>query len=153
MLLYFVRGLQFIGFSMTICRAQIWQSAKIRSSKKVKEEGEGEALTKERINEKWFCLPIMPSVSHGKEQTERKKKRKERMTRKQLRKIDTLARSPHNSKWKSFQGGELCKERNVGEVKPQRQVICGLWWKEGVTIFLSGKPFTSSPSLFQNPSG
>lgn len=59
----------------------------------------------------------------------------------------------NNSKWKSFAGRrELCKERKAGKVKPQQQVICGPWWKEGVTVFLSGKPYTSSSSLFQNPS-
>lgn len=58
------------------------------------------------------------------------------------------ARSPHNnnSKWKSFQGGELCKERNVGEVKPQ-QVICGLWWKSFSLENLSPRrpPFSRTP--------
>lgn len=76
------------------------------------------------------------------------------MTHKQPRKKDTLAHQHNNnSKWKRFAGRRaLCKERNVGKVKPQQQVICGQWWKEGVTVFLSGKPCTSSSSLFQNPS-
>ncbi len=80
---------------------------------------------------------------------QKEKKRKERMTRKQLRK-KRHARSPHNnnSKWKSFQGGELCKERNAGEVKPQ-QVICGLWWKSFSLENLSRRrpPFSRTPQV------
>lgn len=79
----------------------------------MKEEGGG-GLNEESINEKWFSLPIMPSVSHGKEQTERKKKRKERMTRKQLRK-KRHTHSPTTTipNEKVLQGGEsfVKKER------------------------------------------
>ncbi len=62
----------------------LWSTNLTISKDSEQQKGErgrrGGGLNEERINEKWFCLPIMPSVSHGKEQTERKKEKRKNDT-------------------------------------------------------------------------
>lgn len=113
-LLSFLQGLKLTGLSITIAEHKSDDQHRFRAAQGERGSGGGggglgrKALTK--WTKKWFCLPTMPSVSHGKEQTERKNKRKERMTRKQPRKKnDTLAQTTQQQHFqmKTFaQGGK-----------------------------------------------